>query len=114
MTRTSASRRCTVSDIEFDVKESASCASDIFLTPIDSLTSYPSLYFSTSAAVSNLNLNPSPPPLSLWQAADQMALQRRKPQQTISLDCRLPLLMCHGATRTVLTSKQSLTLLLSV
>ncbi|PBK89037.1 hypothetical protein ARMGADRAFT_1015726 [Armillaria gallica] len=84
MTRTSISRQCTVSDIEvchfslsrlyrlyremsFNVKESTSRTSDIFLTPIDSLKSYP------------LNPNPSPSPLSLWQAADQMqALQRHK------------------------------------
>ncbi|PBK89042.1 hypothetical protein ARMGADRAFT_1015734, partial [Armillaria gallica] len=61
----------------FNVKESTSCASDIFLTPIDSLKS-------TTAAVSNPNPNPLPPPLSLWQAADQMACPYSRPRSNIS------------------------------
>ncbi|KAK0186506.1 hypothetical protein F5146DRAFT_1142879 [Armillaria mellea] len=82
MTRTSVSRRRTVSDIEDNVKESTSCASDIFPTPLDSLKSYPSIYFGSSVAVSNRNS--FPPPLSLWQAADQIVSPFPRPRSNFS------------------------------
>ncbi|KAK0199796.1 hypothetical protein DFS33DRAFT_1365101, partial [Desarmillaria ectypa] len=82
MTRTSVSRWRTVSDIEVNVKESTSCASDIFPTPIDSLKSYPSFYLGSSAIVSDPN--PSPPPLSLWQAADQIVCPYPRPRSNFS------------------------------
>ncbi|SJL09202.1 uncharacterized protein ARMOST_12578 [Armillaria ostoyae] len=84
MTRTSVSRRRIVSDIEVNVKESTSCASDIFPTPIDSLKSYPSFYFGPGAPVSNPNPNPLPPPLSLWQAADQIVCPYPRPRSNFS------------------------------
>ncbi|KAK0216920.1 hypothetical protein IW262DRAFT_1463867 [Armillaria fumosa] len=82
MTRTSVSRRRSVSDIEINVKESTSCASDIFPAPLDSLKSYPSLYFGSSVAVSNPNS--LPPPLSLWQAADQIVCPFPRPRSNFS------------------------------